>query len=269
MRLLVFSDLDGTLLDHDHYTCKKAEPALRMLKERGVELVLCSSKTRAEILPLWYALGLMSPFISENGGGIFAPREHPLVAEPGWKPAEAGWRVRRLGMPIEEVRARFARFKDRFGAKGFGDLSDAEVSRLTGLAETSAGLARRREFNEPVVLPDPETQAEDFAAAAREAGLEVTRGARFFHLLGGGDKGRAVRELLALYRRLYPEITTLGLGDAPNDLPMLEAMDQAVLVARPDGSHAELDLPGLIREPRPGPEGWNAAVIAWLESRSL
>jgi mannosyl-3-phosphoglycerate phosphatase len=264
MGLVVFSDLDGTLLDHDDYSHDAAQPALAALKERGAPVVLCSSKTRAEILPLWYTLGLKGPFIAENGGGVFIPREHRLAAEPGWQAAGPGWRVRRLGLPIEEVRERFAGFKDRFGARGFGDLSDDEVAGLTGLSRAQASLARRREFNEPVVLPEPEAQADEFAAAAREAGLETTRGGRFFHLLAGGDKGKAVRQVAELFRLEDPELLTMALGDAQNDLSMLAMVDRPVLVARPDGSHAQLELPGLARQALPGPAGWSAAVLAVL-----
>ncbi|KMY66997.1 hypothetical protein AAU61_13670 [Desulfocarbo indianensis] len=265
MGLVIFTDLDGTLLDHHDYSIEAALPALEEIRARRVPLILCSSKTRAEMYPLWHSLSLREPFITENGGGIYLPKEHLLAGEPGWKPAGAGWRMRALGLPINEVRARFAGFKGRFGARGFGDLGDQEVAELTGLSLPKAGLARQREFNEPALLARPEEDAEAFTQAAQAAGLQVTRGGRFFHLLAGGDKGKAVRELSQLYRAYDPELKVMALGDAPNDLPMLAAADRAVLVARPGGGHASLDLPGLIREPGVGPQGWNAAVLQALQ----
>lgn len=265
MGMIVFSDLDGTLLDHDTYSYEAALPALQALRSQGIPLVLCSSKTRAEMLVIWLSLGLNAPFIAENGGGVFVPKEHFLAAEPGWKPAGPGWRMMALDKPIAEVRAAFAGFKDRFGAKGFGDLSDQEVAELTGLNQAEAARAREREFNEPVLLPEPDEQAEVFMQASRDAGLEVTRGGRFFHLLAGGDKGKAVKKVSALYRIFDDKQVTMALGDAPNDLPMLAQADRPVLVARPDGTHAELDLAGLIREPGIGPIGWNRAVLNALQ----
>ena len=71
--LVVFSDLDGTLLDHDTYSFDAARPALERLRVDGVPLILCTSKTRAEIAPLRRALGNTHPFISENGGAVFIP----------------------------------------------------------------------------------------------------------------------------------------------------------------------------------------------------
>ncbi len=260
MSLVVFSDLDGTLLDHHNYSHAAARPALDALKRRGVPLVLCSSKTRAELIPLHRELGLEAPFISENGGGIFAREGGSLCRGEEWLEAGAGWRVLEIGLPIQEVRRRFATFKNRFDAKGFGDLSDAQVAKLTGLPPEQAALARQREFNEPVLLPD-DSWGEAFVTAATEAGLQVTRGGRFWHLLGGGDKGKAVRLLTILLAKHDSEISTMALGDAPNDLAMLQAVERPVLVARPDGTHAPLDLPGLIKQPQAGPAGFNQAVL--------
>jgi mannosyl-3-phosphoglycerate phosphatase len=264
MGMIVFSDLDGTLLDHDTYSYEAAGPALGALKENGIPLILCSSKTRAEMQNIWHTLGLDSPFIVENGGGIFVPKEHFLAAEPGWKPAGTCWRMMALGLPIEEVRDRFNTFKSRFDARGFGDMSDQEVTDLTGLNLAQAALARQRDFNEPVWLPKPDAQAEAFTQAARSAGLEVTRGGRFFHLLAGGDKGKAVDQVAGLYRAYDSGLITMALGDALNDLPMLARVDKPVLVAQHHGGHADIELPGLQREPGIGPKGWNAAVLAAL-----
>jgi len=72
-QLVVFSDLDGTLLDHDTYSFDDARPALERLGHAGVPLVLCTSKTRAEVEPLREALDNDSPFIVENGGAIMIP----------------------------------------------------------------------------------------------------------------------------------------------------------------------------------------------------
>lgn len=264
MGLIVFSDLDGTLLDHNDYSWEAARPALTALKGRGASLILCSSKTRAEMSGLWSLLGLRDPFICENGGGIFLPRDHPLACEEGWKPAGAGWRVRPLGMPITELREALGPINRRFGAKGFAELSDEEVAALTGLGLADADRARQREFNEPVLLPE-NADAQSWAQQVRAAGLQVTRGGRFWHVLGGGDKGKAVGAVLELFGRRDPDLRSAALGDAPNDEPMLARVDTPILVARPDGSHADLDLPGLIRRPEPGPAGWNAAVLELLE----
>ncbi len=68
---LVATDLDGTLLDRETYDFAPARPALDALRERGVPLVLVSSKTRAEMEPLAEASApgaRRAGSVVENGG---------------------------------------------------------------------------------------------------------------------------------------------------------------------------------------------------------
>src|SRR3989338_10179164 len=70
-KTIIASDLDGTLLDSTDYSFAAAQPALAMIRARDVPLVLCSSKTRAEIEEYRRRLDNGHPFIAENGGGVF------------------------------------------------------------------------------------------------------------------------------------------------------------------------------------------------------
>ena len=83
---ILFSDLDGTLLDQADYSFAAAKPALGVIRARGIPLVLCSSKTRVEIEEQRRRLNNDHPFIAENGGGIFIPRGYftapPDLPEP-------------------------------------------------------------------------------------------------------------------------------------------------------------------------------------------
>jgi HAD superfamily hydrolase (TIGR01484 family) len=76
MKKLVFSDLDGTFLDHDTYSYEKAKNSLELIKKREIPLIFCTSKTRREIEYWREKIGNKDPFISENGGGIFIPRSY-------------------------------------------------------------------------------------------------------------------------------------------------------------------------------------------------
>ncbi|HLB03155.1 MAG TPA: HAD hydrolase family protein, partial [Nitrospiria bacterium] len=74
--IVIFTDLDGTLLDAATYSWKAAQPALELIKQRAIPLILCSSKNRAEIAAVRRQLDDHDPFISENGGGIFIPDDY-------------------------------------------------------------------------------------------------------------------------------------------------------------------------------------------------
>ncbi len=262
---VLFSDLDGTLLDEASYSFEPARAALEERGRRGIPLVLCTSKTAGETLRHQRDLGLSGPFVVETGGGIYLPLGYfgalfPSAVERG------AHLLLPLGEWHESVLEAFNEIRRELGvaARGFSDLSVAEVARETGLPPEQAALARGREFDEPFLLADESAPVvERLRRLAQERGLRVSRGGRFWHLHGDSDKGRAVAWLKALFRGKLGEIRTAGLGDSAIDLPMLSAVDVAYAVRRPDGTHDEVlraGVPGLRCVPLAGPEGWNAAV---------
>lgn len=261
-KIVIFTDLDGTLLHPRTYSFEEARIALGEIRRRKIPLVLCSSKTRAEIEVYRARLNNVHPFIAENGGGIFVP--------PGYFPFSAsgvlqgGYSVTVLGTPYDAIRKEFVRLRDSLNAavKGFGDMDVEEIAALTGLSSEEASLAKEREFDEPFVFEGP--LDERFLKTVEQAGLRWTRG-RLYHVMGKSDKGKAVGMLKKWYEGEYGRIVSVGLGDGLNDSPLLRVVDRPVLVRKEDGTYEEnISLPGLIRADGVGPEGWNRAVMRLL-----
>lgn len=263
--LVIFTDLDGTLLDAGTYSFGPAVKALGLLDELGVPLVICTSKTRAEILYWRARLNNRHPFISENGGGIYIPRGYfrtvpPAAKEPG------GYQSIALGAPYERLREGIASLRaEGFDVRGFGDMTPEEVAGLTGLTQEQARMAMDREYDEPFVHGGGDGSLPELYAAIARIGLRHTAG-RLMHLLGDSDKGKAVKILTGLYRREYGEVVTAALGDGQNDGPMLAAVDYPFLVMKPGGSHEPSITDGRVSRVRGvGPEGWAQAVEGLLE----
>lgn len=269
---IVFTDLDGTLLDAHTYDAEPARNALNLLAARGVPVIFCSSKTAAEQRPLRAALGLSQlPFIVENGAAVLVPESSSLsVAD--WPRAVAcpNERVHALGRSADTVRAGITRASSAIGLSvtGYADLTVEAVATLTGLDPASAARAREREFSETLVDRHQPEQWSVFASALASEGLGVRHGGRFHTVTDlATDKGRAVRLVAELYsRQAGHAITTVGLGDSANDEGLLAAVDQAWLVARPDGSWTPLEIPGLRRVPHAGPTGWAEAIRQLLSA---
>lgn len=268
MKLLVFSDLDGTLLDHATYAFDAARPALDRLQGLRVPLVLASSKTRAEVEELRARLGNEDPFIVENGGGIFFPGDSfvddsEAPDSRGAERTDGYWRLT-CGVDYPTIRVFMERVARKLGAVGFGDLTDEEVAGRTGLPIDAARRARRREFSEPFVLED-EARLPELARAAAAEGLALTRGGRFHHLVGAAqDKGAAVRLVIDVLAG-GDVVRTIGLGDSDNDRPLLAVVDTPVIVPRPDGSFLEPAGIEALRARWPGSRGWNDAVMELLD----
>jgi mannosyl-3-phosphoglycerate phosphatase len=260
-QFVIFSDIDGTLIDFEQYTFDETAGAVTAVVGRGIPLILCSSKTRAEQEPLRAALGIRDPFIVENGSAIFIP---PGTFDFDFPHRAAdGWRVIEFGVPAPSIRAALAAARQETGLefKGFTDLSVAVVAGLTGLDEPAAARARQRDYSETITTPLSPADLEDLRSTPAMSGLAVVSGGRFHTVTSAAaDKGAAVDRLAALYRRHFGAITTIGLGDSANDRSMLAAVDRAFLVQKPGGIWEEMDVPGLVRIPAMGPSGWRKVI---------
>jgi mannosyl-3-phosphoglycerate phosphatase len=267
MQIIIFTDLDGSLLNHSDYSFAEAMTSLERIKRSSMPLIMTTSKTRREVELLQREMGIREPFIVENGGGIFIPR--------GYRNLTIDHKERRDDYILIAVGTTYARVRDfigeagaRFSLKGFGDMAPAEIAALTGLPMGKAALAKEREFTEPFLMErsDDIGPLSDLAA---KAGLRVTRGGRFHHLMGQGqDKGKAVRVVLDILRRnSSTKLRSVGLGDSENDLAMLEQVDIPVLIPRPGKDHLDIRLPGLIRATEEGARGWNEVVQRLLNEQ--
>jgi predicted mannosyl-3-phosphoglycerate phosphatase (HAD superfamily) len=100
-----------------------------------------------------------------------------------------------------------------------------------------------------------------FLAKLGEAGLNWSYGGRLYHVMGGGDKGKAVEILSGLYRKMWARLKSIGLGNSRNDLPMLSQVDIPILVQKRDYSWEDINLPRLRKVQGVGPEGWSRAIV--------
>jgi mannosyl-3-phosphoglycerate phosphatase family protein len=268
---IIFTDLDGTLLDHHSYSFAAAGEALDLLRREKTPLIFCTSKTRAEVEPLRRKLGNTHPFITENGGGVFIP--------DGYFPKriQGAVKVRHyaclaLGRPYEEICGEFDALLEEtaVSAEGFHQMTARAIAENTGLSREEARWAAQREFDLPFFFAGAaEKDHRRFRAAAARRGLTVAEGGRFCHLFAGGDKGQATRRLIQLYRASLPHsrLRTAALGDSPNDLPMLTAVDHPIVLPQRRDEFNDIlleKLPRAAQAPAPGPAGWNAAVLALL-----
>ena len=263
--IIVFTDLDGTLLDHDTYGFEPARSALAMLARKKIPVILNSSKTLVEILKIRRALGNCNPFIAENGSVVAVPEQtFPGLArkDPMFQ-SQSGLLVKRLGGDRESVLDILKRLRQthNFSFEGFADMTPARLSRVTGLTEAQAIQAGQRLSTEPILWQDTPGQWEAFAGHLADAGLGWVQGGRFISISRPFDKKDGVACLLDLYTADKGEIPfTIGLGDSPNDQAMLDMMDIAVVIRSARCHQIKLSRPQtIIRTTAKGPEGWREA----------
>lgn len=266
-RLLVFSDLDGTLLDHQTYSWAAASEALRSLRERGIPLVLVSSKTLPEILEIRQRLGNEAPFVFENGAGVALPINHfrntpDLIDLQGVHVKSFGANRAQILAVLRRLRATGNRFE------GFADWTVEEVAAVTDLPRDAAARAQDRWATEPFLWRDSVEKWPLFIAELERNDLRAVQGGRFWCAMGQFDKSAAVRWLVERYQEQEPStaLQVVALGDSPNDLQMLEQADVAVVVRSENSDQLELpDHRHVLRTTKPGPAGWQEAISTVLQ----
>lgn len=265
---IIFTDLDGTLLNSHNYSYDQALPVLNILKKHHIPVIPVTSKTRLEVEGLRQSLKLNHPFIVENGSGIFIPpdAEHLTVTTTN---LGAGNQLHRLGCTYAQARQGLAKIAIVLNQplRGFGDMSEAEICHLTGLSAEEAKQAKTREFSEPFLTPDNVTP-EQLNAIVQDLGYRMVIGDRFCHLIAAeAGKGKAVQWLINCYQsaQLNAKITSLGLGNSPNDLEMLQAVDIPLIIPGKNGIHPGLSGHPWYVAPAPGSQGWAEAVTSILQ----
>ena len=247
----VVTDLDGTLMDHS-YRWDAAAEAIVALQGKGIPIIPCTSKTAEEVRAFRAEAGLHDPFIVENGGAIH-----------GESSDGEEWSVS-LGPSHAELRPELDRLSAALGEPllALEDLSDAQGKELLGLEGDNLQSAQRRQWSVPFVPVEPRLLPRLHALADARS-LSLVQGNRMAHLLGKSvSKGRALEQLRTTLNA--PDAKVLGLGDSPNDLPLLEVADIAVVVPGPSGPHPAFTQPlqdGRFQlAPASHAHGWAAAV---------
>jgi mannosyl-3-phosphoglycerate phosphatase len=262
---ILFTDLDGTLLDHDSYAWEPARPALNYLNQQGIPWMIVTSKTRAEV-ELWRErLDNVHPFVVENGAAAFVPEGYfaaeiveGMARRDQYRVLEWGSRCEELSLALDEA----AREHD-CSVRAFHHMSAEDVAEACALPTEQAILAKRREYDEPFWILDS-AKSGRLLAALELRGLHWTRGGRCYHVCGDNDKSAAVRALTGMFRKAYGDVTSIGLGDSPNDAGFLSLVDLPVLVRSAFSGALKRRVPAGVLTDQPGPRGWNAAVLGML-----
>lgn len=273
MKLLIFTDLDGSLLDHHNYSFSPAESLLKQLAGAGVPVIPNTSKTRAELAVIRKNLPGNDPFIVENGGAAYLPASSSLAISVNLIKKE-GLYCKAFTRPrvfwLEKLAKLAPELQKMF--QGFSEMSVEDLIRHTGLSTEEARLAREREYNEPILWLGSEKEKETVIQLLVADGGVVLEGGRFLHLGGETDKAKAMHWLRAAYQEEEPDeqFTTIALGDSGNDRDMLEQADLAVVIKSPVHPYPELKRSeGVYYTEKVGPEGWVEGIMHHLNSLNI
>lgn len=257
MQKIIFTDLDGTLLDHNTYSFKKAVPALRLIKKKKIPLIICTSKTKAEIEYYKKKLKNKDPFIVENGGAIFIPKNY-FDFKFKYNKKDKKYHIIELGTDYKKLLKIIKKIKDK-GIKinNFKNMSLKELSKDTKLPLTKTKLAKNRNYDEPFKILNKKDKSK-VMKIIKQNKLKCVKGGRYYHLIGNNDKGKAVNILKKLFKKQFKNTKTYAFGDSKNDFDMLNVVDEPYLVKKPDKKYASEKYK---KAKGIGPNGWNKTIL--------
>ncbi|REL31532.1 HAD-IIB family hydrolase [Thalassotalea euphylliae] len=272
---MVFTDLDGTLLDHHNYSFAAAEPTLEKLKAHQIPVIATTSKTVQEVTHLYEAMAINGPFIVENGAAVYIPTSL-FTKQPDNCESQPPFWVKTFSSPRSNYIAIAEQLKPEFGQyfTHFAAMSIEEIAKVTGLSLADAQLANQRQYGEPVLWRGGENEKHAFINAAQALGANILLGGRFIHLCDACDKGKAMNWLAGEYQHQLQlaNVNVIALGDSGNDTAMLEAADIAVQIKSPTHTYPPLNtskINFIYQTQGYGPIGWSEALNFIIDFSAL
>ncbi len=258
---VVFTELDGVLLHPLTNSYSQALDALRLLQEKSIPIVFCSSKTRSEQQAYRDELDIKSPFVVENGGAIFIPRDYfrlPFTYDK----ATQDYLVIELGILHQDITKRLRRLQEESNIQiiGFSNMSVEEIARDTALTLKLAEYTKKREYSEIIKVEGKKKDIDSTLNSIRELGLNCALSGKFYEVTSGNDKGKAIQILTALYKLNFGNTLTVGIGVNENDTAMLAAVDLPILVQESTSRWRKVKVRDIWRVRGVGPEGWSRGI---------
>ena len=225
--LWVVSDVDGTLMDHS-YDLTPAKETIKTLQKLSIPVILCTSKTAAEVKVIRKELNLKDPYIVENGAAVYGKSLKKVNGE-----IILGEKYEIL----EEILNLISKEVD-YKLIPLNYLTDSEATDLTGLNGNSLTLMRDRHWSMPFLNP-PSFLEKKINICCKKFKVNIFKGNRMSHLLSiNSDKGKAINALKKYSNN--QDIQIIGLGDSPNDLPLLLNSDIKIVIPGIDGPNLNL-----------------------------
>tara|TARA_B100000242_G_C43009658_1_gene469387 strand:+ start:276 stop:1073 length:798 start_codon:yes stop_codon:yes gene_type:complete len=256
----IVSDVDGTLMDHN-YDLTPARDAILTLQKLNIPVLLCTSKTAAEVKVVRENLNLQDPYIVENGAAIYGEElkkvNGKIILGEKYEVLE-----NILNLISKEI---------NYSLIPLNNLSDREATELTGLRGNSLNLMRDRHWSMPFLNP-PRSLEGQIHACCKRLNVKMFKGNRMSHLLSiNSDKGKAINELKKFSNN--SKVKIIGLGDSPNDFPLLKNSDIKIVIPSLNGPNLEL-LEMLknykfILSSEPNGYGWKKEINKLLKSLNL
>ena len=249
-QIIIFTDLDGSLLDKNTFEFDEIEDYFRELISLGIKIIPNSSKTEAELSDFNNRYNLNLSFIAENGSSIHGLNlMHKNLPEKIILSRSADEIYNVYNQKITpELKAKIT-FILRLKLK--------ERKEIFGLPLDKMRLAVKRDHSIPIQFNGTEIEKNEFIKIMNDSGLTIQTGGRIMNICDNVNKSKAMSKTMELINKeIDNEIITIGVGDNQNDIDMLKHSDYPCLVKNNSFDSSLLNIDNLIKSTELSPRGW-------------
>ena len=249
-QIIIFTDLDGSLLNKDTFRFDEIEDYFRELVSKGIKIIPNSSKTEAELSDFNKLYNFNLSFIAENGSSI-----HGLNLIHGNLPNFIS-----MGRTLDKI---YEIYKENIPNDLkqkiilISKLNYKEQEKIFGLPLDKIKLAMKRNHSIPIKFTGSEVEKNELTKIINDAGLTVQTGGRIMNICDNVNKSKAIIKTLELIKNeIKNEVITIGVGDNQNDIDMLKETDYSCLVKNDNFDSSLINIDNLIKSSEPSPMGW-------------
>ena len=247
--ILIFTDLDGSLLHRDTFKFEEIKDYIKELLSKGIFIIPNTSKTEKEILDFNNELGVALPYISENGAAINGldlvnsnlPKELILSREK-----DNLLKVFEMSVPVN------LQSKCNWLSK----MEKKKQSLIFGLEDQKLEMALDRKYTIPFIFDGIKSEKNELFKIVKKVGLVLQEGGRVINLTDKVNKAKALQVFVRFFKKNNKKVKTIAVGDNYNDLEMLKTSDFPCLVFNDKFTLDEIPIKNLIITNKPSPEGW-------------
>ena len=247
--IVIFTDLDGTLLHRDTFEFDKIKDYIKILHSKDIKIIPTSSKTEKEILDFNQELGLDLPYISENGSAI------------------NGMGLINSNFPDEIILSRdkeelFQIFENKVPeklkekCKQILGMSKNKQIEILGLKDNKLKNALKRKYSIPFLFEGNKSEKNELIKILKPHSLTFQEGGRVINLCDNVNKVKSMNKVLRIYKKIKDNIKVVAVGDNYNDLDMLKNSDIPCLVFNDQFKEDQINIDNLIYSNQPSPDGW-------------
>ena len=265
--ILIFTDLDGSLLNHNNFEFEEIKSFILKCLDNGVRIIPNSSKTKTEIEHFFYQLGKELPYILENGAAV-----HNLnLLNSNFKLKDNSLIFSRSISEILEVFNTTVPKEFRKRCSFIKDMTKDEQMESLGLNEKYLPLALKRDYSIPLIFDGSPIIRNEFSLFLKSVGLKLHEGGRVFNICDDCSKGFAMQSVVEkIKNQFHTNPYTIVVGDSPNDVSMLEQSNQPCIIPLPKRDNLiDLKIKNVLRANQCAPNGWEEVVKLSLKKINI